>query len=302
MPTSVALVDDRNVAEFAVGHALHDAGDRLAFRAGRDLARHYPADRLIERGGAALGKRAHDVALGKDADDTAAGAEDKHRADAFLGEKMRWRERVWQLGSMLTTSRPLPARMMLTVILASLMLHRVTARSRRISRGEGNDHNVLTRRRVPSHLHGEYAALHVWNMRLLELANTSANGANGLARCRFRRAALTGSKALNRNRPAKKPPTCACQAITCPASSPNETVPKPNSAFSPSQTSRNSRNRGSRQRRSKRRGRNAIGVVRAIPQQPEWAALLKDKAHRRRHRARDRRRRADHRLHRARND
>ena len=73
--------------------------DRFALVAGLDLARHGPADRLVEHGSAALGKRAHDVAFGDDADEPAVGAEDERRADAPLGEKPTaprdWRRVRW---------------------------------------------------------------------------------------------------------------------------------------------------------------------------------------------------------------
>ena len=84
------------------------------------LARHDPAHRLVERGGAALGERAHDVAFGEDADDAAVHAEDERRADTLSASSATAEESV-ALGSTLTTSRPLAARMMLTVIVASLI-------------------------------------------------------------------------------------------------------------------------------------------------------------------------------------
>src|ERR1700731_5435668 len=40
---------------------------------------------------------------------------------------------------------------------------------------------------------------------------------------------IAGSNALNRIRPAKKPPICACQAIASPSWPPIDTVPRPNS-------------------------------------------------------------------------
>ena len=73
----------------------------------------------VERASAAFGERAHDIAFGENAGDAAVGAKDEHRADTLFGEQRDGRRKL-ALGSILTTSRPLPARMMLTVIVASL--------------------------------------------------------------------------------------------------------------------------------------------------------------------------------------
>src|SRR5579863_430852 len=45
-----ALLDDRDMAELALGHALHDAADGLALITRLDLAGHRLADGLVERG------------------------------------------------------------------------------------------------------------------------------------------------------------------------------------------------------------------------------------------------------------
>jgi hypothetical protein len=82
-----ALLDHRDVTEFAFGHLFHDGGDGFASGASRDFARHDPAHWLIEYAGAALSERAHNIALGKNAGDAAVHAKDDHRADALLGEK-----------------------------------------------------------------------------------------------------------------------------------------------------------------------------------------------------------------------
>jgi hypothetical protein len=82
-----ALIHHREMTEFAFGHALHDARDRLGFRTGRDFPRHGLADGLTERGRTALRERTHDIALRQNADDAAVGAEYQHRTDALFGEQ-----------------------------------------------------------------------------------------------------------------------------------------------------------------------------------------------------------------------
>src|SRR5436305_15066531 len=58
----------------------------------------------------------------------------------------------------------------------------------------------------------------------------------------------TGSNSENSNRPAKKPPICACQATPAP-STPIAIDPTPKTMLTPNQTPRNARTRGLRSAR-----------------------------------------------------
>ena len=103
-----------------------------------------------------------------------------------------------------------------------------------------------------------------------------------------------GSNQENNNRPARKPPICACQATTwSPPVIGNE--PSPNRILIPNHTARKASTRGSRRHAGERERRHAIGGGVAVAPEAERTAALERKAHRRRHRAGDRRRRADHR-------
>ena len=247
-----------------VGHALHDAGDRLAFGAGQDLARHRLADRLVERRRAALGKRAHDVALRQNAGDAAVGAEDQHRADAFLGKTAATADAERAFGSMLTISRPLPARIMLTC-------HRSLPDLLRNARP-----GLLSCRRLAASIHPRcHDAMAISRMpavisnrgrgtssaRCVQRNALRCCNANGSAACfgvefrlrdrpdRKREQEQAGEKAADMRLPGDLLAGFAAE----------RTVPRPNSAFSPSQTARNIRKRGSRNVASKRRRRHAIG-------------------------------------------
>jgi len=58
------LLDDRDVAELARRHALHDRFYRLGLAAGDDFARHHLCKRFVENVGALPGKRPYNVAFG----------------------------------------------------------------------------------------------------------------------------------------------------------------------------------------------------------------------------------------------
>ena len=77
----------RKVTEFAGGHALHDLGARIVFRAGHDLARHRLANRQIECGDALVGDHAHDVSLRKNAGEVSARSENEQRTDLTRRKK-----------------------------------------------------------------------------------------------------------------------------------------------------------------------------------------------------------------------
>src|SRR5271168_4379116 len=64
---------------------------------------------------------------------------------------------------------------------------------------------------------------------------TDADAASSLLRC-------TGSNSENSNRPAKKPPICACHATLAP-SMPMAIEPTPKTILTPNQTARNARTR-----------------------------------------------------------
>src|SRR6266446_6133682 len=58
------LLDDRNVAELARRHPLHDRADSLRLAAYDDIARHHLSKRLREHVGALFAKHPHNVAFG----------------------------------------------------------------------------------------------------------------------------------------------------------------------------------------------------------------------------------------------
>src|SRR6266516_2066904 len=90
-PDQAALIDHGKVAEFSLRHPLHEAGDRLALSAGRDLARHRDAYRFVERRSAAFGHGADDVPLRKNTNDAMIGAENEHRTDALFCQQRHGR-------------------------------------------------------------------------------------------------------------------------------------------------------------------------------------------------------------------
>src|SRR5579872_1943174 len=83
-----ALLDDWDMAELALGHALHDAADGVVLVARFNPTGHRLADRLVECSRTARRQRLHNVALRYHADETAVGAEDKHRADPPFGKQL----------------------------------------------------------------------------------------------------------------------------------------------------------------------------------------------------------------------
>src|SRR6516164_8559996 len=84
---NLLLLDHRDVAELAGGHALHDDPDGLRRAAGDDFAGHDLRQRLCEHARSMLSEHAHDIALGQDADDPAIRAEHEQRADLIFSER-----------------------------------------------------------------------------------------------------------------------------------------------------------------------------------------------------------------------
>jgi flavin reductase (DIM6/NTAB) family NADH-FMN oxidoreductase RutF len=82
------LLDDRNVAELARRHPLHDRADSLRLAACDDLARHHLRKRFREHVGALLTKRAHNVAFGKNSDHPTVRTEHEECANSMLGKRL----------------------------------------------------------------------------------------------------------------------------------------------------------------------------------------------------------------------
>src|SRR6266436_4566275 len=84
---NLAILDHRQMPEFARGHHFHDRGDGVGLPAADDLACHHRADRLVERRCTALAEHAHDVTFRQDAFDTAP-VHHQHRADLPLRQSL----------------------------------------------------------------------------------------------------------------------------------------------------------------------------------------------------------------------
>src|ERR1700674_39267 len=78
------VLDHRDVAETAGGHALHKRGNCLFGGAGYDLASHDASYRVRERARTMLGEGADDIALGQDSGDTLVGSAYDHGSDLLL--------------------------------------------------------------------------------------------------------------------------------------------------------------------------------------------------------------------------
>src|SRR5258708_12365347 len=64
---NLAVLDHRQMPEFARGHHFHDRGDGIGLLAADDLPRHHRPDRLVEHPPPRLPQHAHRVTLPKDA-------------------------------------------------------------------------------------------------------------------------------------------------------------------------------------------------------------------------------------------
>src|ERR1700730_13946163 len=83
-----AALDHGQMAELALGHALHQARDGFRLVAGHHLAGHHLPDLLLERSRPVRRERAHDVPLGEDSDHLPVRAGEDHRADFAVGEQL----------------------------------------------------------------------------------------------------------------------------------------------------------------------------------------------------------------------
>jgi hypothetical protein len=88
-----AVLDHRQMPEFARRHHFHDRTDSVGLLAADDLARHDRADRLVEHRSPAFAEHAHDVTLRQDAFDMAL-AHHQHGADLPLRQNLDRRRKL----------------------------------------------------------------------------------------------------------------------------------------------------------------------------------------------------------------
>src|SRR6266550_2728281 len=95
-----ALLDHRQMPEFAQRHHFHDRGDSVGLPATDHLGGHDLADRFIEHPRTAFTQRADDIALRQDAFDAAL-AHHQHGADLAFPQKLdRSRKRYIRLDAL----------------------------------------------------------------------------------------------------------------------------------------------------------------------------------------------------------